>query len=223
MSDDDGADVPRVPWEQVRDYFAQEHNLGEHVATEGPNGSGKSVLMLELLKARGTRTTVKGRPVSITILEGKARDKTITALGWKRITKISDWPPAYGDEHCVVWPTGGASSAAISRQATIFGAVLEEAFVSGNQIIYVDEAAYFETPRPRGLGLGTLMDRYWREARSNGIKSVRRHATPGPRQPLDVVRTVLVVHLPPRRRRRPQEGRAVVRSEAACARRRPHP
>lgn len=166
-------EVKRVPWGNVRDYFAAEHSLGEHVATEGPNGSGKSVLMLELLKARGTRTTRSGRPVSITVLEGKTRDKTVSALitadGWKRITQVKDWPPGYGEEHCVVWPKGGSSTIAIAAQSRMFAAVLEEAFDSGNQILYIDEAAYFETPRPRGLGLGTVMDRYWREARSNGV------------------------------------------------------
>lgn len=165
--------VPRVPWGEVLSYFAREHELGQHVATEGPNGSGKSVLMLELLKERGKRLTTHRRPVSITVLEGKTRDRTVQQLiavdGWKRITAAKDWPPGYGDEHCVVWPKGGSTTSAISLQSRMFAAVLEEAFDSGNQILYIDEAAYFETARPRGLGLGALMDRYWREARSNGV------------------------------------------------------
>jgi hypothetical protein len=161
--------VPRATWSDVLAHFAAEHKLGEHVAVEGPNGSGKSVLMLELLKERGKRQTVRKRPVSIAVLEGKTRDRTVTALGWPRLTKVEEWPPAYGDEQCVVWPRGGSSPAAVRNQRHVFSNVLRESFDSGNQIIYIDEAAYFEAPPPNGLGLSGWLDRYWREARSNGI------------------------------------------------------
>jgi hypothetical protein len=90
-------------------------------------------------------------------------------MGWPVIRSLEDWPPKYGDEHCIVWPPGGASPKAVENQAHVFGEVLSEAFDSGNQIVYIDEAAYFEAPRPRGLGLGVLLDRIWREARSNGL------------------------------------------------------
>lgn len=180
--------VPRVAWEQVRDYFATQHQLGEHVAIEGPTGSGKSVLALSLLEARGRRTTTNKRPVSIAILAVKPRDRTLAAMvtagkksgQWKRLTKAEEWPPPFGSEHVIVWPGYGNPSSATGRQRAVFQPVLQEIMASGNQIVYIDETAYFEEPYPNGLGLAPLLNQFWYLSRSNGVSLVA--ATQRPRR-----------------------------------------
>lgn len=167
--------VERVPFETVRDYFAEEHKLGEHVATEGPTGSGKTTVILELLEARGKRTTVHGRPVSITIFEVKRRDSTMSKMlsrGWVRISNAKGWPPAYGEEHAILWPPAGDVGTRANRMRPLFETVLNEIDASGNQIVFIDEAAYFERPKPNGLGLARYLEEYWTLSRSNGVSLV---------------------------------------------------
>lgn len=175
MTSGQPAEVATASWEEVRDYFAAEHRLGQHVAVEGPNGSGKTHLMLALLEERGKRQTVSGRPVSITLLEVKRRDETMQRLvghGWKVVRSMRDWPPAYGEEHTIVWPPPGDLEGRAARQRAVFLPILNEIDESGNQIVYVDEAAYFERPRPNGLGLAYYLEEYWTLARSNGVSLV---------------------------------------------------
>jgi hypothetical protein len=169
---DASAGVQRVPWEHVRDYFAGKHRLGEHVSLEGPTGSGKSLLALLLLEARGQRTTVNKRPVHITVLCDKPRDKTISFLlqsGWPRIKDLKEWPPGYGREQVVLWPPYGDPNTAAQRQRAVFEPALREMFSSGNQIIYIDEAAYFTETPPDGLGLRGLLGQFWGKSRANGV------------------------------------------------------
>lgn len=181
-------EVPRVEWEELRDYFAREHELGEHVAAAGATGEGKTTTLLALLEARGERTTVQGRPVSITAFEVKRRDATMSrmlARGWHRVTKLSEWPPAYGEEHSVVWPPAGDVGSRAGRMRGIFEPILNEIDASGNQIVFIDEAAYFERPRPNGLGLARYLEEYWGGARSNGISLVA-----GTQRPVRVSRSM---------------------------------
>lgn len=164
--------VARQSWEAVQTYFARQHRLGEHVSIEGPTGSGKTLLGLLLLDARGKRTTVDGRPVHITVMCNKNRDATTQLLvnaGWPRIRDLREWPPPYGSEQVVLWPSYGDPESVAGRQREIFGPALREIFSSGNQIAYVQEAQYFADPMPDGLGLRGTMTRIWGEARSSGL------------------------------------------------------
>lgn len=54
----------------------------------------------------------------------------------------------------------------------IFEEVLNEIDESGNQIVFIDEAAYFERPAPNGLGLARYLEEYWTLSRSNGVSLV---------------------------------------------------
>lgn len=161
--------VPRASWPEILAYFAKNHRLSEHVAIEGPNGSGKSVLALSLLQERGKKTTVDRRPVSITVMGVKPKDRTLDMLGWRRMRNLDDWPPPYGDEQVILWPTYGDPATVAARQKAIFEPALREIMQSGNQIVYIDEAAYFEENPPNGLGLGALMTQFWYMSRSNGV------------------------------------------------------
>lgn len=178
------AAVERVPWEGVRDYFAAEHELGEHVAACGPTGCGKTTVIAELLKARGERTTVRGRPVCITAFGVKRRDDTLARLitrdGWHRIKALKEWPPAYGEEHTVAWPPIGPVSGRARRLRPFFRGILDEIDESGNQIVFIDEAAYFERPLPNGLGMASALEEIWTTSRSGGVTLVA--ATQRPRR-----------------------------------------
>lgn len=127
------------------------------------------MLALLLLEERGKRTTVNGRPVSITIMAVKPRDRTLSLLGWKRMTTLNDWPPPYGDEQVILWPTYGDPRTVAARQRAVFEPALREIMQSGNQIVYIDEAAYFEENPPNGLGLAALTTQFWYMSRANGI------------------------------------------------------
>lgn len=161
--------APRAPWEQVCQYFARNHKLGEHVACEGPTGSGKSIAMLSLLLERGAAQMVDRRPIRISIMAASPRDKTLSSLGWPRLTKPDEWPPGYGEEHVLVWPQYGNPSTAAKRQAEFFRPILEEILTSGNQIVYIDEEAYFEEKQPDGLGLSGLLNQFWYLSRKQGV------------------------------------------------------
>lgn len=174
------------PWRDVLTYFAAEHKQGEHVSAEGPTGSGKTTLMLELLIARGTRKARNGRPTSITILESKRRDPTMSnllGLGWHRISRLDEWPPAYGEEHVVVWPPSGDLRTRAERMRPFFETILAEIDESGSQIVYVDELATFSMPKPDGFGFRGYFNTYWKESRSNGVSLFA-----GTQRPVDVPR-----------------------------------
>jgi hypothetical protein len=159
----------RVDWTRLCHYFARNHRLGEHVACEGPTGSGKSTVMLSLLLERGSQQMVNKRPVHITIMGVKPRDRTLSSLGWPRITKLDEWPPGYGEEQVIAWPPYGDPATVAERQEPFFRAVLSEILKSGNQIVYIDETAYFEESKPNGLGLGSLLNQFWYISRANKV------------------------------------------------------
>lgn len=164
-------EVPRVPWAEVAEYFAVEHELGEHVAIEGPTGSGKSILGLALLQARSWERMSDGRPLRITVLATKAKDPNMAALGWPILPNLDAWQ-SYGNEQVVLWPARSMGTRErVVVQQRMFRQVLDEALdhSGGNQLIYADEVAYFEESPPEGLGLKAYVRRYWREARSSGV------------------------------------------------------
>jgi SpoVK/Ycf46/Vps4 family AAA+-type ATPase len=49
---------------------------------------------------------------------------------------------------------------------------MREIVSSGNQIIYIDEAAYWTEHRPEGLGLSAMLSQCWQMMRSSGISVV---------------------------------------------------
>jgi energy-coupling factor transporter ATP-binding protein EcfA2 len=165
-----------IPWEAFSQVFAGAHKQGEHVAIVGPTGSGKSVLELELAKIIGARTTRQGKPASVTVLATKPRDDTVAGLGWP---VLKSWPPSYGQEHNIVWPKARTPSTAARDQRKVFGPLLDAIYHEGGQAVVIDEAAYFERPLPKGLGLAPTLEQYWSSARS--LKLTLVAATQRPR------------------------------------------
>lgn len=147
-------------------FFAA-HKQGEHVAIVGPTGSGKTLVGLELCKLIGQRRGKDNRPVRVVVLQYKPRDDTLKVIGdWPVIKK---WPPAYGEEHCIVWPRGGPPSTAAKRQRAVFAPLLDKLYAEGGQTVYIPEAAYFERHPPHGLGLGGTMEQFWSTARAQNL------------------------------------------------------
>lgn len=155
-----------LQWPQFQEYFLSRHQAGEHIAIVAPTGSGKTLLGVELCKLLGTRMGKDRRPARVVILNFKPRDDTISALDWPVVTK---WPPSFGEEHCIVWPKGGAASGRARRQRMVFGPLLDQIDLEGGQTVYIPEAAYFERPLPKGLSLGGTMEQFWSTARSNKL------------------------------------------------------
>jgi DNA polymerase III delta prime subunit len=160
-----------LQWEDFQAMFFNAHKQGEHVALVGPNGSGKTLTGLELCRMIGARKSKDGRPARVTVLQYKPRDDTLKVLGegWPVIKK---WPPAYGEEHCIVWPRGGPPSGAARRQRAVFAPLLDRMYQEGGQTVYIPEAAYFERALPHGLGLGGTMEQFWGTARSLNLTVV---------------------------------------------------
>jgi len=156
----------RVPWPELRDDFALEHELGQHLSVVGPTGSGKSVLLIELCKARGQRKARDGHPTRMTYLAAKPKDRSLDKLGWPR---IRSWPPGYGQFQVLVWPAYGEPGSAPARQRRVFRPLLDQIFVEGGQIVVVDEVARFAEPQPEGLGLKAIINDYETESRGNDL------------------------------------------------------
>lgn len=161
------ATVDREDGAAIVEWFGEQHRLGEHVAIVGQTGSGKSTLALALLTERGAYKAKDGRPVRIAILADKRRDTTLQRLGWPRISRERDWPPGYAKEQCVVWPPYGDAEKAPRLQRPVFRHVLREVSDSGNQIVYIDEVAYWASPT--GLNMGPLLEHMWTTQRSNSV------------------------------------------------------
>lgn len=165
-----------LPWDRFAEMFRTEHKQGEHVSLVGQTGSGKSVLGLSLCKIIGSRPGKDRRPARVVILGTKPRDDTLSSLGWPVIKK---WPPAYGQEHCIVWPRGGDPDTETARQRRVFRPLLNTIYQEGGQTVCIDEAFYFEDSPPDGLGMRGIMTKFWTNARSNKLTLVA--ATQRPR------------------------------------------
>lgn len=171
-----------LTWDDFSEMFRDAHRPGEHVATVGPTGSGKSVLNLSLCEIIGSRKGTDRRPARVVVLGTKPRDDTLSSLGWPIIKK---WPPAYGQEHCIVWPRKDKSSMTMAQQRRTFLPLLNTIHGEGNQTVCIDEAATFERALPHGMGLSGLMEDYWTNARSSRVALVA-----GTQRPRHVARSM---------------------------------
>jgi hypothetical protein len=157
------AEVEPVRWADLADGFRRYHRQGEHVSIVGPTGSGKTMLGLNLCMLIGSRRAKDGRPARVTVMATKPRDRTLQALGWPR---VRDWPPAYGQEHCVVWPSAPNPETAALRKRQAFGPIMRQIYQEGGQTVYIDEVAYFSEQPPNGLGMAATLTEYWQSARA---------------------------------------------------------
>lgn len=177
-------DIIVLPWPDFQRMFYAEHKQGEHVSLVGQTGSGKSTCGLELAKIVGMKKGKDGRPSRVVVLGNKKRDDTLMALhtrdGWPIITQ---WPPAYGEEHCIVWPRKGTLSQMAAQHRTVYRPLVDVIGTEGSQTLVIDEAAYFEEPAPEGLGMSPTMRQIWSGSRSNKLTMIA-----GTQRPRNVAR-----------------------------------
>lgn len=153
--------------------FKANHQQGEHVAIVGMNGRGKTTLGLLLCRIIGSRMGKDRRPSRVVVLAYKPRDDTMRMiLPEDEWPQIKQWPPSFGQEHCIVWVRGGPPSNAARRQAAVFGPLLDTVYQEGGQTVYVPEASHFERKPPDGLGFSGLMTEFWTAARSNKLSMI---------------------------------------------------
>lgn len=162
-----------LPWDDFQKMFMSTYQQGEHISIVGRTGKGKTTLGLSLCKLIGSRKAKDRRPARVTVLAYKPRDDTMRLiLPEKEWPVIREWPPSYGQEHCIVWVRGGTPSQATRKQLAVFAPLLENIYHEGGQTVYVPEASHFERKPPHGLGLGGLMTEFWTAARSNKITMI---------------------------------------------------
>jgi energy-coupling factor transporter ATP-binding protein EcfA2 len=175
--------VKVVEWERFARIFARNHRQGEHVSIVGQTGSGKTVLGLNLCKIVGARKGQDGRPSRVVVLGTKPRDDTLSSLGWPVIKK---WPPAYGQEHAVVWPRVQKDPSTRARQQrAVFRPLLNAIYAEGGQTVFIDEASDFERSLPEGMGLSSTMEQYW-----GGARSLKLTLIAGTQRPRHVTRSM---------------------------------
>lgn len=161
-----------LQWPDFQRLFLKEHKQGEHIAFVGQTGSGKTTAELEICKLIGLRKGADGRPTRVAVFGTKPRDDTLAALnaqGWPIIKK---WPPAYGEEHCIVWPRADSASTAAAKHRAVFQPLMDSIYGEGGQTICIDEASYFELRYPEGLDMAPTMGQFWSAARSNKLTLV---------------------------------------------------
>ncbi len=162
-----------LDWPEFEALFAKAHKQGEHVAVVGPTGGGKSTVVVALGKVIGSRRAKNKRPASVVFLVTKPKDRTISGMIAKPnedgFHEIKRWPPAYGEEHAIVWPRGGGASTVSARQRAVFLPLMDVIYQEGGQTVVIDEAAEFERPQPHGLGMSATMEKFWSNARSNDL------------------------------------------------------
>lgn len=100
----------------------------------------------------------------------KKADRTIMRLhnryGWPI---VSDWPPGYGENQVIYWARGGLEPEQKAKQRAKVRKLMEELWkANSNTVVVWDELTYVQTD----LRLGTQLETYYREGRSNGLTNV---------------------------------------------------
>jgi energy-coupling factor transporter ATP-binding protein EcfA2 len=171
--------------DQFIEMFAAAHKQGQHISLVGPNGTGKTTVAIVLCEIVGAKKTRSGAPSRVVVLGIKPRDATLDKLkaaGWP---VIKEWPPGYGEEHCIVWPKATRASTEAKTHRQVFGPLMDRIYLEGRQTVYIDEAAYFERPMPYGLGMGGMMEKIWTTARANKLTMIA-----GTQRPRNVTRSM---------------------------------
>lgn len=131
----------------------------------GKSGGGKTFFVVEIIALRA-----KVRKTHTVFVATKKADKTIMRLhsryGWPI---VSDWPPGYGENQVIYWARGGLDAEAKAKQRAKVRKLMEELWkANSNTVVVWDELTYVQAD----LKLGTQLETYYREGRSNGLTNV---------------------------------------------------
>jgi hypothetical protein len=159
----------RVPWSELGPDFIATWGRAdpgnpqpEHLEIVGPSGSGKTHLMLTMLQDR-----YRQRKTGAVLVVTKADDDIFRKLGWPMVHDAGE----IRDSNVVFWPR--------TRKMGLERRAYHDAKVSdllhklwrpkANTIVAFDEVGYIES---LSGNMRTLVQQYWREARSMGITVV---------------------------------------------------
>lgn len=162
----DSNSIERVPWDEFLERFVWRQ--GEHVTILGPTGGGKTTIELAILHKQpwvvffGT----KGRDDTL--------DKLISEEGYRRIYRWHDRSPI--DNRVILWPKSRKLSSALV-QRTVFEQALIEIYEAGAWCCVFDEVLEFT----KDLKMPNIIQRYWRQGRSNRLSVVA-----GSQRPVDI-------------------------------------
>lgn len=160
----------RVPWSLLGPEFAITWGRAdpadpqpEHAEIIGPNGSGKTHLLGTMLR---DRQAVRDTPA--VLLATKPADATLLKLGWP-VTQ--DWADVRKYRQCIFWPrTKLIGQARKQYQEKKIRDLLERLWTpNSNTIVAFDDIGYAEQLSPE---LRSIIEMYWREARSQGITGI---------------------------------------------------
>jgi hypothetical protein len=161
--------IERVDWKELEPEFIRSWGYtdgkfgAEHVSIVGPTGSGKSNFQSYVLRKR-----CELRGSNAIVIATKPADSTLRKMHWPIIRK---YPPEYGKhERFILWPETSRDPVASLQNAhfEIQKCLTDIWHENSNTIVAFDEIAFVE----QELKLKTLINRYWREARSLGITVV---------------------------------------------------
>lgn len=162
-------ELDRVSWAELEPAFIGTWGWpngkyeGEHMCIVGPTGSGKSMFQNHIIKRRAD-----SRGSYVYILATKPADKEMKKLGWPI---VNTWPPPWDKRKQVIfWPkiTGMLDGSQEKQKYDIVQFLDQIWQEDANCILVFDEIAYLEDE----LRLGRIINRYWREARTQHISIV---------------------------------------------------
>lgn len=158
--------IERIKWAELEPEFLSTWGRpngkvgAEHVSIVGPTGSGKSRFQTYIAKRRNEL-----RGSHCMLIATKPADSTLRGIQWPIVRTYP--PPWDKSEKFILWPNTSRDaykSKAIQFQ-TISHALTDIWVKDSNTLVIFDEIAYIE----QELRMKTIIERYWREARSLGI------------------------------------------------------
>ena len=147
-------DILPLSWSEFLDWVRQQWEQGEHWAILGGTGSGKTTFACHLLRSRRY----------VFAIDWKGGDKTLSSLGWDRITKLDHdhrgrprLPQAQRDKlrkgepvRLLVGSTG-RDRASRARRRILIGELMELVNVQGNWTVFAPDLKTLSDARYGGL------------------------------------------------------------------------
>ncbi len=148
--------APIVPWTKfLRDVLVW--GPSQHFGLIGPTGQGKTTMTVHLLPQHPYTAVFATKPRDATM------DSLIESDGYLRMER---WEPLDPVRHPrrVLWPDATTFDS-VDKQKAVFHDALDQIYREGGWTVNIDELWYFTVE----LGLKRDVDKYYSQARSNGI------------------------------------------------------
>lgn len=157
-----GGDIVTIPesqpWADVYRMLTRRWKVGQHMALLSRTGSGKTTFARSVLDIRDW----------VVVFGTKPRDPELYDAFERKGYVIKDrWSPEDTKERRVIFrPPGGLIDT--TAQARAFSEALEQIYEVGAWTVYIDEILVLA----RDLGMSSIINRMYTQARSNGVTMV---------------------------------------------------